>query len=224
MYVKFVGGAVELVSRADGVNGQPSHGDCGEAAISHDGNTVAFTCEGSLDPDDTNGLVDVYVRNVNTHRTTLISRTPGGAVGDRDSVDPAIAVSGTSTFVAFTSSATNLLLGQTVNGLQQRVYRRTIGGIDAMRLMSNNGSPAPTQDDSTHPSISNDGLRVAFDTSQQLDPADTNTVRDVYIRDFKTVPPVSTFVSVPQAGGGVDDFADSPVISGDGTTVAFDLT
>ena len=223
VYVKFVGGAVELVSRADGVNGEPAHGDCGEAAISNDGRQVAFTCATSLDPVDTNSLVDVYVRNLDTHRTTLISRAPGGAVGDKESVDPAIAVDGGTTFVAFTSSAKNLLPGQTLDTLQERVYRRAIGGGgDAMTLVSTNGNLALAQGDGENPSISNDGLHVAFDTLQRLDAADTSGVRDVYVRDFSPAQPVSTLVSVAQAPGG-GDIAQHPFISGDGSVVAFDL-
>ena len=222
VYVKFVGGAVELVSRADGVNGEPSHGDCDEAAISHDGKQVAFTCAASLDPNDTNGLVDVYVRNLETSRTTLISRTPSGAVGDRESVDPAIAVSGGTTFVAFTSSSTNLLPGQAVDALRERVYRRAIGGGDEMTLVSTNGNFAQPQGDGFHPSISNDGLSVAFDTSQRLDAADTRNGVDVYVRDFGLAQPVSRLVSLPQ-GLADADAAERPVISGDGKVVAFNL-
>src|SRR4051812_42252807 len=47
-------GTVLLASRGIGPNGEPSHANCDDAVISDDGTRVAFTCEGALDPLDTN--------------------------------------------------------------------------------------------------------------------------------------------------------------------------
>ena len=74
-------GAVTFVSRRNGVAGDPSHSNCFDASISDDGTRVAFTCDGPLDPADTNTDSDVYVRDLAASRTILISRRSGlGAV------------------------------------------------------------------------------------------------------------------------------------------------
>ena len=55
VYVKDrVTGAVILASRASGAQGEPAHDYCYSPSISDNGARVAFTCEGSLDPSDTN--------------------------------------------------------------------------------------------------------------------------------------------------------------------------
>ena len=86
VYVKDrVSGAVILASRASGPQGEPTHDYCYSPSISDKGARVAFTCEGSLDPADTNGpATDVYVRDLTTDATYLVSRATNlGAVGNR---------------------------------------------------------------------------------------------------------------------------------------------
>ena len=85
-----VSGAVILASRATGADGEPSHSYCYQPAISDDGSRVAFTCDGPLDPADTNAPAsDVYVRDLSSATTHLVSRASGtGAVGDRASSSP----------------------------------------------------------------------------------------------------------------------------------------
>ena len=52
-------GTVTLASRATGAGGEPADARCHDPAISDNGQRVAFTCEGSLDPADTNKSLDV---------------------------------------------------------------------------------------------------------------------------------------------------------------------
>ena len=81
------------------------------ASISADGRFVAFVSDATnLSTADTNDpFEDVYVRDLQTDTTTLVSRqsaADGGAVGDLDSYDAAISADGR--FVAFSSKADNL--------------------------------------------------------------------------------------------------------------------
>ena len=100
-------GAITLVSRANGMAGEPSHSNCQEPAISDDGRRVAFVCDGPLDPSDTNSTEDVYLRDLATGETVLVSRAPGlGAVGNGQSDEPSLDAMGV--HVAFrTHSATS---------------------------------------------------------------------------------------------------------------------
>ncbi len=103
-------GDMQLVSRASGATGVKGDNHSSEPKLSADGRFVAFaTTATNLDPADTDAAVpDVYVRDVRTGGTTLVSRAdgPDGAKGDGASDAPAISADGR--YVAFVSEATNL--------------------------------------------------------------------------------------------------------------------
>jgi Tol biopolymer transport system component len=74
---------------------------------SSDFSKIVYATEGAYDPNDTNNDTDVYLfdRNANT-RTLVSAALNGSAAGDvRD-----VAISADGRFVAFYSSATNLVL------------------------------------------------------------------------------------------------------------------
>lgn len=82
-------------------------------AISADGNLVAFTTSSDLVPADTNSNQDVYLRNVHAATNELISIELGGGGAGLDTANPAISADGHR--VAFTSSASTLVAGDTNN-------------------------------------------------------------------------------------------------------------
>jgi Tol biopolymer transport system component len=83
-----------------------------DSSISASGRFVAFASNASnLVPGDTNGIGDVFVRDRTTHATTRISVSSTGAQGNDSSFDPSISANGR--FVAFRSSASNLVPGDT---------------------------------------------------------------------------------------------------------------
>ena len=68
-------GAVILASRASGAQGEPAHNYCYSPSISDDGTRVAFTCEARWTrPTRTRRASDVYVRDLTTATTVLVSR------------------------------------------------------------------------------------------------------------------------------------------------------
>ncbi len=95
----------KLISQTSG--GEPATGgNSATATISASGRFVAFRSDATNLPGD-DGWRDVYVRDRKTGKTTLVSRTSGGAPATGgDSETPVIAASGR--FVAFASAATNL--------------------------------------------------------------------------------------------------------------------
>ena len=69
-------------------------------------------------------------------------------------------------------------------------------------------------------SVSADGTKVAFISSAtNLDPADTDAVRDVYVKDLTTGD--LTLASTSDAGVKGNDYSLEPSLSADGTKVAF---
>ncbi len=94
-----VPGVTERVSVAAG--GGQAGATSWESAVSGNGRYVAFFTAARLAPADTNSLDDIYVRDLVTHRTVLVT-----AGSDGGSSSPSL--SGSGRYVAFTTSATNL--------------------------------------------------------------------------------------------------------------------
>jgi Tol biopolymer transport system component len=116
-----------LVNRATGAAGDKGDDQGFNPAISADGRFVAFESDATnLHPDDGDSNYDVFVRDLEAHTTTLVSRATGttGANGNDQSYTPAISADGR--FVAFESYATNLHPDDG-NGLQD-VFRRDVLG------------------------------------------------------------------------------------------------
>jgi len=82
------------------------------AEFSADGTRVVFVCgASSLVAGDANNREDVFVKNLVTGAIDLVSRSASGTIGDEGSLDAHFSPDGTK--VLFTSSATNLVAGDT---------------------------------------------------------------------------------------------------------------
>ncbi len=93
-----------------GVAGNREVDDAG-IAMSANGTLIAFASSASnLVPGDTNGMRDVFVRNLRTGKTARVDLGPGGAQANGDSFGP-LAMSGDGRFVAFESDSSNLAPG-----------------------------------------------------------------------------------------------------------------
>ena len=208
---------VERVSVASG--GGAGNGDSFDPSIAGGGNAIAFTTRATnLVPDDTNVATDVLVRARASQTTTLVSRTPGGAVGNDNSGLPSVSSDGA--WVAFETAATDIAPGDT-NG-EYDVVRRPLFTNGPTRLVSVRPNGSPGNGISAAPSISADGKRVAFESiASNLAAGDTNTRADVFVWDAGTGR--TTLVSrARSAGGGAADAAStSASISGDGRFVGW---
>src|SRR5256885_2973416 len=104
-------GSTQLVSRASGADGAAGTRASREAAISADGTKVAFASTATNLPGAAADMHDqVYVRDLLTNTTTLVSTGPAGP-SDSYSEWPAISQDGSR--VAFRSLAANLAPGDT---------------------------------------------------------------------------------------------------------------
>jgi hypothetical protein len=94
-----------------GVQGNAGSGQAG-VAVSADGRFVAFASDASnLVAGDTNGVSDVFVRDVRSQTTARVSVSSGGTQADDASNAQGLAISPSGRFVTFTSDATNLAPG-----------------------------------------------------------------------------------------------------------------
>ncbi|GAB2702264.1 PD40 domain-containing protein [Kitasatospora kifunensis] len=127
-------------------------------ALSADGRYAVFTSAAdNLAPGATKGVQNVYLRDLRTHRTQLISAGNGSAPQVGDSDQPTISADGR--YIAYTSNRPDLVPGGTGTFADVFVYDRHTGSTVRASVHSD-GSPAVNG--SVEPSISADGSRVTF--------------------------------------------------------------
>ena len=185
-------------------------------ALSADGRYAAFYSDASnLVAGDTNGARDVFVRDLQTGETTRVSVSTSGAEANGDSFAPALSSDGR--FVAFSSSASNLVDGDTndandifVRDRQTDTTSRVSVGVDGSQ--ANGGSDSP--------SLSGDGRLVAFaSAASNIVSGDANNLRDAFVCDRQTGTAVNVSVNTNGTQGDLE--SATPVLSADGKFVAY---
>ena len=201
--------------------GAQANGASARASISFDGRLVAFdSTAANLVAGDTNGLPDLFVRDVVAGVTTRENLTSAGAEATGGfSRCPSLSADGG--ILAFESAANNLVAGDT-NGVADIFVRDRVAGTTTRASVDSAGGQANSS--CLRPSISSDGNFVVFDsTATNLVPGDTNGIRDVFVRDLQAA--TTTRASVDslgaQASGGANFNAS---LSGDGNFVVFEST
>jgi uncharacterized repeat protein (TIGR01451 family) len=214
VYVKdLVTGDLTLVSTSDtGVKGNaPSD----SASISADGRMVSFSSEATnLDPADTDSLRDVYVKDLVTADLTLVSTSDTGVKSNGPSGG---ALSPDGTRLGFWSQATNLDPSDT--DLNFDVYVKDLTSGD-LTLISTSDAGTKGNNHSVFSALSADGTVASFwSVASNLDPADTDSIEDVYVKNLLTGE--LTLASTSETGIKGDDTSDDASLSEDGTIVAF---
>ena len=185
-------------------------------SISADGRYVAFESDASnLVAGDTNNGRDIFVRDRQTNQTTRVSVDSSGTEADGGSYANFISADGR--YVAFHSSATNLVSGDT-NGLSDVfVHDRQTSQTTRVSVDS---SGVQGGSDAYNPSISTDGRYVTFESeATNLVSGDTNGLNDIFVRDRQTNQTIR--VSVDSSGIQGDNNSHSASISADGHYVVF---
>ena len=154
-----------------------SHGNGSAQVASSDGRYVVFSTTSPLVAADTNGLTDVYLRDTVEKRTTLVSATVTGVVGNGDSFEPTISALGEA--VAFTTTATNLFADENGEVLDVVLKVTSTGMVEPV---STRKDGSQTARNSFFPVISGDGLHVAFQTFGRFAKTDTDRREDVYVK------------------------------------------
>ncbi|MEP6986997.1 MAG: hypothetical protein ABI970_15435 [Chloroflexota bacterium] len=145
----------------------------------------------------------------------LVSVSSTGMHGNKDSFSPSMSADGR--FVAFRSSATNLIPFDTNNADDIFVHD---GETGQTQIVSVSGNGVQGNSDSFYPSISGDGRFVAFGSyATNLVANDTNGHSDIFVHDRQTGQ--TEIVSVSSDGVQANATSLDSVISQDGWFVAF---
>ena len=176
-------GTTEAVSYD--ASGNPAGGVLAPA-VSGDGRFVAFTSSFSgFVPNDTNGALDVFVRDRATGEIELASVSSSGEqAGSAGARLPGISADGRR--VSFRSGASNLVPDDTNAAEDVFIHDRFTGqteraSVDSSGAQANQRS---LQDGLRGPATSADGRYTAFSSSAtNLVPNDTNGSIDIFVRD-----------------------------------------
>ena len=200
----------ELVS-VDAAGTGPGNASSYLPVFSPDGTKIAFGSDATNLTAGSSGP-GLYVRDLVTGTTSLVSVTSSGTNGNSFSQSPVF--SPDSTKIAFHSYASNLVPGDT-NGHPDVFVRDLVAGTTSL-VSVNAAGTGPANGDSFFPVFSPDASKIAFDSrATDLAPIDENIAGDrMFVRDLGTG--TTTFVAVFQGGGG-----RLPVFSPDGTKIAF---
>jgi Tol biopolymer transport system component len=130
------------------------------------------------------------------------------------------AVSADGRYVAFSSSADDLVAGDTNRAVDVFVRDRGTGRTERVSIVTGGAQARRSALGSDQPAISGDGRYVAFTSAaSNLVSADTNGEPDVFVRD--RVAGKTVRVSVGAGGGQAHRGSGLPAISADGRAVAF---
>jgi hypothetical protein len=204
--------------QADGASKDPSI--VGGQLLSPDGDrsaiVVAFTSEASnLVPGDTNGVADIFVRDITNRVTSRVSLRSDGGQSTGASSTPTISSDGR--YVTFASADDELAGAASQNATDVYMHDRVEKTTQRVSV-SSTGEVA--DGNSSQPALSPGGGHVVFTSAaDNLVPGDTNGRTDVFLRDLSAR--TTTRASVSSDGTQSRSHSHSPAVNADGSTIAF---
>lgn len=186
-------------------------------ALSSDGRYVVFSSSATnLVDNDTNGVADVFVKDLKSGTISRVSTDSAAREANGDSDQPAISPDGRC--VVFRSDATNLVSGDTLQ--YSDIFMKNLDtGVTTRVSTTENGAEA--YGNASSPAVSNGGRYVAFRSAAwNLMAADQSAVAGIFVKDTRTGAVVRA--SSDSEGTAANLACDSAVITGDGRYVVFE--
>jgi Tol biopolymer transport system component len=185
-------------------------------SISRNARFVAFESGASnLVAGDTNGALDVFVRDLRRGVVRRVSVAADGSEVHGFSFNGAISPDGR--YAAFESSAPDLVPGDANQTFDVFVRNLRTGRLEVVSVGLDGGLG---NDSSESPAVSARGRRVAFESfATNLAAGDTPRAGDIFVRDLRARR--TRLVSVAASGGPANEGSWDPSISADGRYVAF---
>lgn len=199
-------------------DGGGANAACSTPQVSSDGRYVVFA-SGATDlvDSDTNGKIDIFLRDRTAGTTTRVSIAADGTQSDADAVAPVISADGAQ--ILFSSAATTLSSLDENSSSQLYLYKLASGELSIVSLR-NNQSTVTGNGSSAAASISSDGRYVVFESAAtDLITSDTNGVADCFLRDLTAA--TTTRINVATDGTVANGRCSNPQISGEGRYVVF---
>ena len=160
---------------AQGVVG---NGGSSSPDITADGRYVVFESDApNLVPGDSNGAIDVFIKDIQTGAIRRASTDALGAGGNAASTSARISADGH--FVTFESAATNLVPGDTNDHTDIFIKDLLTGEI---QLLTGNAAGTQALLDSYRPDLTSDGRKIVYESgASNLVSGDSNNAGDVFL-------------------------------------------
>lgn len=196
--------------------GEPGNHNSGEPSISEDGRYVAFhSWADNLVAEDSNLDIDVFLHDLQTGETTMLSVNSKGKQANKASFGPSLSADGR--YIAFNSEATNLVEGDTNDITDVYLYERETGKTTRVSVSSQGRQG---NDISFRPSLSANGQYIAFRSkASNLVKGDTNQQEDIFVHDQQSGE--TTLISVNSQGKQANGPSFNATISAEGRYVVF---
>jgi Tol biopolymer transport system component len=229
-------GVTTTVGRASGTSGAIANEPSVASSISPDGRYIVFeSAAANLVPGmSANTVSQVYLRDVQTDTTTLISKTapseaaPAGEPGNASSEGGKL-VGTNGCEVAFDSEASNLYSFEGQPLATPQVYLTNLCATSLQTTLVSRadgaaGTPAG-EGNSANPRVSGasaDGRYILFNALGSLLGEDTNTSRHLYLRDLDTGATTLVDRATGPAGEEANSNPEGSAISANGCRAVFD--
>jgi Ca2+-binding RTX toxin-like protein len=179
-------GSVALVSRAFGTTSTAANGASAFVSSSADGRFTVFSSTASnIAESDTNGVADLFVydaaANDGTGAVSLVSRIAGTSGTAANGPSTVAGISDNGRYIAFTSTAINIVTGDT-NGVADLFVFDALTGIT--RLVSQSKSLGVSNAAPTFLDVFDDGTVYFRSAASNIADFDINTQNDVFRWNF----------------------------------------
>jgi Tol biopolymer transport system component len=214
-----VTGISRVSTDSTGAQGNGNSATDSDPVFSPDGTKLLFgSTANNLVSGDTNGVEDLFLKDLVTGATTRISTGSSGNEGNGASYVYSQAFSPDGTKIVFESTSSNLVPGDT--NAHSDVFLKDLTNGNLTRL-STSASGAQGNDDSFAPAFSPDGTKVAFDSHATNFVVGDTAYDDVFLKDLVTgaITRVSPDISAPGTGSYESSY---PAFSPDGTKIAYE--
>lgn len=210
-------GSLDVVSRANGVAGDPADDDTFSATVSANGRYVCYASYASnLAAGSAGHILQLYVRDMTSATNTRVSVANDGAIASMHVDYWNCGVSDDGRYVAFTHS--QALAPTDLDTYRDVFVRDTVMNTTTLVSVNSMGTPAP--DPTSLMNMSSDGRFVLMHSWSALAASDVNATADLYLRDRM----LGTTVPVSVNAAGVPIGAAAGWVSDDGNVIAFSTT
>lgn len=207
-------GAISRVSTSS--SGSEANGASFARDISADGRYILFqSAATNLVAGDTNGLADMFIKDIQTEIVSRVSTTSASTQADGTN-DGVAALSSDGHYVAFSSFAQNLVSGD-ANGTTDVFIKDTQTGSISRVSTGATGSEADGASQVTD--ISSDGRYVVFKSNATNLVAGDTGATDIFVKDTQTG--AITRVSTDMAGAQADADSNDARVSSSGRYIVF---
>jgi Ca2+-binding RTX toxin-like protein len=208
-------GAIQLAS-TDAAGVQGNDGSF-KAQISADARYVVFESVASnLVANDSNGMMDIFIKELQSGTIQRISTDAAGAQGNSSSTNAQFSADGR--YVVFESYASNLVAGDS-NGTYDIFVKDLQSG--AIQRVSTDAAGVQGNSHSTNAQFSADGRYVVFKSlANNLVSGDSNNAYDIFVKDLQSG--AIQRVSSDAIGTQGNDGSSNAQFSADGRYVVFD--